>query len=67
MHTINGRPAMFDGSQVVYGLAEIATHEMRDTLSQIRKDQRVSMKFRKTFKDAPGTYVPGYIRVRITR
>ncbi len=65
MHTVNDQPAMFDGDQIVFGLSDIASHEMRRSLRQIRRDQQRSREFRKSYKDPLGAFTYGYIRVRV--
>ncbi len=45
MHTLNGRPAYFDGDQIVYGVNEVRCFCL--SLQEIRKQQKQSDAWRK--------------------
>lgn len=47
IHTIDGLPAQYyDGEQICYGMRRCGVKTV-DTLAQIKKEQRASIKFRK--------------------
>lgn len=55
MHIINGRPAAYDGHQVCY-LTSRFRNPLRDTLDEIRREQRASAKWRQERGYSPTTY-----------
>lgn len=62
MHTLDGKPAYFDGEQIVY--AELRDHwqddysvcVLRTSVDQIRKDQEASRKYREKSRWDVGEY-----------
>ena len=45
MHTLSGRPGLFDG-QIVHAGKSIRLTDLVDSLEQIRKEQKLSKKYR---------------------
>lgn len=48
MHTLNNRPAWFDGRQVVYAMKFGKANKLCRDLKQIRSEQRASAKWRRS-------------------
>jgi len=57
LHTINGHPAYFSGGQICY-LNNRVRHPLRNSLAEIRADQRATLKWREKqgFKTDPSSY-----------
>ena len=61
LHTIDGRPATFDGYQICYATTNGKANDLADSLNQIRKEQRITIENRKLDGfDVVGEY--GYFR-----
>lgn len=62
MHTINGRPATFDGYQICYAIFCGTANVLADSLRQIRKEQQITIRNRKRdgYEVNVGEY--GYLR-----
>lgn len=64
LHTINGKPAMFDGDQICFMSFYGRADSVALSLKQIRLEQRASKEYREAF----GAYDSGechYVRVSI--
>jgi len=46
LHTINGRPAYFDGDQICYTTYYGKAATLCDSLRQIRKEQKLTQEYR---------------------
>lgn len=62
MHTIDGRPAMFDGYQICYATFYGPANKLADSLEQIRKEQRITIRNRK--RDGLDLHVGEYGHLR---
>lgn len=61
MHTIDGRPATFDGYQICYATFYGKPNILADSLAQIRKEQKLTERNRKADGyETIGDY--GYLR-----
>ena len=62
MHTIDGRPATFDGYQICYATFYGPANKLADSLRQIRREQQITIRNRKRdgFDVNVGEY--GYLR-----
>lgn len=65
MHTIEGCPARFDGTQVVYGLECIRLSDMCGSYAEMRKERRRSQSWRRKALRDSGFIRYGHIRVVI--
>ncbi len=64
MHTYKGRPAKFDGQQIiVYGCELLRARDLRRSLGAIRKDQRATLAYLRCF--CSDTHVKDYSHIRI--
>lgn len=63
MHTINGKPAIFDGDQVCYGHQGMNIAKLPTSLKELRDEQAASIAWRRRqgFSDCVGSY--GYLRL----
>lgn len=62
MHTLGGKPAYYDGDQIVYGLQSIGRTQLCKSLAELREQQDWSSVYRREhFHDTQNDY--GYIRV----
>ena len=59
MHIINGKPGRFSGEQICYAGVKNFKIRLVGSLKQIRKEQKLSKKFRKSMKweDTEYSYV----------
>lgn len=66
MHTIDGKPAYYDGEQIVYcGNGTPVSVLFADSLTEIRRDQQRSAIYRHLkLKDYSGCFGYGYIRFK---
>lgn len=66
MHLLEGHPAFFDGDQICFaGRGCLLSSMLRDSLTQIRKEQKLSDAFRKEhgWRDFKTGY--GHLRIKI--
>ena len=63
MHTINGRPATFDGTQIVFMNFYGKPNKVYRSLKEIRRHERRALAYRSNYlvSPTPGKY--GYFRV----
>lgn len=47
MHTLNGKPAAFDGNQISYATFHGKPNALAESLQQIRSEQRASAAYRR--------------------
>jgi len=62
LHTIDGKPATFDGYQICFAANRGKANNLADSLNQIRKEQHITIRNRKRdgFGEVVGKY--GYFR-----
>ena len=65
MPTIDGRPAEFDGTQIVFMNVYGKPNEVCRSLKEIRRQQKQSIKWRSNFGVDPTLGKYGYFRVRL--
>ncbi len=66
MHTIAGKPASFTGEQITYAGSRYNHIKLLDSLKEIKKEQRLSMKFREEFFGEKNSYLEyGYCIVEV--